>query len=75
MIKRSGIKGRVQRSRQKEEELPTDKVHSSENRREAESEADMDNGPAEAEDYARSGPAGLEVRVGVQEGNNGSGND
>ena len=49
-------------SRQTEEELPTGEVHGSENQREAESEANMDDGPAEAKDYAGSGLARMEVR-------------
>ena len=40
-----------------------------------ESEANVDVGPAEAEDWAGSGPARLEVRSEYREGNNRSGND
>ena len=39
-----------------------DKVCGSENWREAESEANVDDGPVEAKDYARSEPARMEVR-------------
>ena len=52
-----------------------DEVHGSENQRGAESEANVDVGPMEVEDCARSGLAGSEVMVGVQGDNNGSGSD
>ena len=42
-----------------------DEVHSSEDQRGAESEASMDIGPAEVEDCAGLGPAGLGMKVGV----------
>ena len=52
-----------------------DKVCGSKNWREAESGTNVDDGPAEVEDYAGLGPARLEVRIRVQGGNNEPGDD
>ena len=52
-----------------------DEVHGSEDQRGAESEANMDVGPMEVEDCARSGPAGLEVMSGCKGDNDRSSDD